>query len=128
MNAEHTEYLFNKYPKLYRGRFLPITQNLLPFGIETGDGWFDIIRDLSEALTKLDAELGTETEAVQVKEKYGTLRFYITDGTELHYEAIDDAECQSAVTCEQCGKPGTLRRGGWMTTRCDECYEKQGKQ
>ena len=127
MNTEHTKYLYETYPNLYRQHSLPMTETCMCWNFECGDGWFDIIRDLSEVLTKLDAELGTKTEAVQVKEKFGSLRFYVSGGTELHDEAINDAECQSADTCEVCGKPGTLRRGGWLVTLCDECDNKKGR-
>jgi len=30
------------------------------------------------------------------------------------------AENMAAITCEECGKPGELRTGGWMRTLCDE--------
>jgi hypothetical protein len=58
--------------------------------------------------------------AVQVKEKFGTLRFYINGGDEaiLHY--IEMAEAMSAHTCEECGQPGKLRSGGWIRTLCDD--------
>ena len=33
-------------------------------------------------------------------------------------------------TCEACGKPGTVRGGGWIYCACDKCEEKykQGKR
>ncbi len=54
----------------------------------------------------------------QVKEKFGTLRFYCsTDDTIRRY--VGFAESLSAVTCEQCGAYGkTESVGGWMSTRC----------
>jgi hypothetical protein len=30
------------------------------------------------------------------------------------------AESMSGVTCEECGKPGTSTRGGWIKTACKE--------
>jgi hypothetical protein len=30
------------------------------------------------------------------------------------------AEVWAAHTCEECGKPGKLRSGGWFQTLCDE--------
>lgn len=57
---------------------------------------------------------------VQVKEKFGTLRFYIDRGTDEHYNYIRFAEAMSAVTCETCGAPGKIRGRGWYYTACDE--------
>ena len=60
----------------------------------------------------------------QVKEKFGTLRFYINGGTDEHYNYIRFAESMSARTCEKCGAPGKLRGSGWYYTACDEHTDK----
>ena len=62
--------------------------------------------------------------ASQVKEKWGTLRFYMQGGTEEMHEFIRESEQKSAVTCELCGKLGTIRNQGWVRTLCDEHAEK----
>ena len=68
-----------------------------------------------------------QIEAVQVKEKYGTLRFYISGHPDNALVSakldayIDFAENMSAITCEICGKPGESNNCGWITTRCDSC-------
>jgi len=64
-----------------------------------------------------------QPRAFQVKEKYGTLRFYMDLPTDEMFSLIDEAEEQSAHTCEVCGKPGEERYGGWVSTLCDECHE-----
>lgn len=61
-----------------------------------------------------------QTEAVQVKEKFGTLRFYIDYGDDSVYAFIAMAESMSARTCETCGKPGKLRGTGWVYTSCND--------
>ena len=121
MNAKNTEYLWNRYPKLYQGRNSPITQSLIPFETN-GDGWFKLIDQLSADITALDERDGSQTIAVQVKEKYGGLRFYIESGTDAVIEAIDKAEDLSLKTCEYCGEPGTTRNDGWVSTMCDNCW------
>lgn len=63
--------------------------------------------------------------ASQVKEKYGTLCFYMTSGTDEMYNLIYEAEAMSAYICETCGKAGKVRNGGWVVTLCDECYDKK---
>jgi len=122
VNAKNTAYLFGRYPVLYQGRKFPITQSLIPFGIETGDGWFKIIDQLSADITLLDEKNGTTTIAVQVKEKYGGLRFYVESGSDAVYDLIDAAEEESLKTCEMCGEPGELRGVGWVSTMCDKCW------
>lgn len=55
----------------------------------------------------------------QVKEKFGALRFYYRGGDDEVRGMVRMAESMSAVTCEECGVPGTTRHGGWIKTRCD---------
>lgn len=64
--------------------------------------------------------------AVQVKEKFGGLRFYVNGGTDGIYDMISMAESMSVVTCEECGSPGRRRRGGWIRTLCDKHAEEMG--
>ena len=60
-----------------------------------------------------------------MKEKYGTLRFYYDGGDDYIAGIVHMAENMSARTCETCGAPGKIRRGGWIRTLCDEHAEKQ---
>jgi hypothetical protein len=62
----------------------------------------------------------------QVKEKFGTLRFYYSGGDEYISGLVSMAESISAVTCEECGNPGTQVGGGWITTLCKEHAEARG--
>jgi hypothetical protein len=65
--------------------------------------------------------------AVQVKEKFGTLRFYVDGGNEVTHAMINMAESMSARTCEKCGVPGKLRGKTWLYTACDEHTEECDK-
>jgi len=56
----------------------------------------------------------------QVKEKFGTLRFYYSGGDDYISGLVSMAESMSGVTCEECGKPGTQTGGGWIKTVCKE--------
>jgi hypothetical protein len=90
------------------------------------NGWFQIIYDLSLKLEALilaipDEEERVKYRAMQVKEKFGTLRFYMTAETEEMDKLIDEAESASVKTCEYCGQPGSLRTKGWCFTLCDKC-------
>ena len=65
-------------------------------------------------------EVITQVTLDQVKEKFGTLRFYYTGGDEYIHGLVSMAESMSGVTCEECGKPGTSTGGGWIKTACAE--------
>jgi hypothetical protein len=66
---------------------------------------------------------GSYPTSSQVKEKYGTLHWYMSTFTDEMDEIISAAEAKSAVTCEVCGEPGELRDVGWLFTYCDKHYE-----
>ena len=56
----------------------------------------------------------------QVKEKFGTLRFYYTGGDEYIRGMVTMAEAMSGTTCETCGNVGKFRGKSWFYTSCDE--------
>lgn len=94
------------------------------FPIQCDDGWFDL---LFELCTKLNAYIKTLPESVakevvitQIKEKYGTLRFYLSHYDPVVDKMIEDAENRSAQICEVCGKKGHLRGKTWVYTACDD--------
>jgi hypothetical protein len=64
-------------------------------------------------------ELLDQVVAIQVKEKFGTLRFYYNGGDDFIDGLERMAESMSAVTCEECGNPGTRTTGGWIRTLCE---------
>lgn len=132
-----------KYPELVgKSRF---------GGFAVGDGWYDIIDTLCGMITyhiknhnedvayrkariadgsktesDYSAELLTEWEwpkIQQVKEKFGGLRFYINTADKRINAWTEFAESISRHVCEECGKPGELRNGGWIRTLCDEHEE-----
>ena len=75
--------------------------------------------DIDAAKAKMEEEAEKVPTVVQVKEKFGTLRFYIQAGTEEHYNYISFAESMSGVTCETCGSPGKRLGRGWVYTSCE---------
>jgi hypothetical protein len=111
------------FPLLYSVRYASTRDTLSHVGIETGDGWFDIIYELSAKLENLIEKLPPEERnsyyAVQVKEKFGLLNFYMSKETEEMRSSIGEAEGKSASTCEECGQPGKLRGGRWLKTLCE---------
>ena len=88
---------------------------------QVSSGWNLIIKNLIQDLIRL----GWNKEVIQVKEKFGGLRFYINEGTDAIHERIGQAELESMKTCEITGRPGKLRTDiGWYRTLCDEEYER----
>ena len=83
---------------------------------------------LDEAKTKLDEETLKVPVAVQVKEKFGGLRFYVQAATDKHYNYISFAESMSYRTCEECGNPGKTYTDGWHMTLCDIHAAMNGKE
>jgi hypothetical protein len=81
--------------------------------------------DIDEAKVRMDEEAEKVPTVVQVKEKFGTLRFYVQAATTEHYNYISFAESMSGRTCEICGNPGKRRGRGWIYTACDAHAEKQ---
>lgn len=122
MRKELEDKLFNDFPKVLQ-RCDDMTKSCMYWGIECGDGWYDILRDLCEKLTKEientpNAEDACYT-ASQVKEKYGTLRFYMNNSTKAMEDLIDKAEYETSQTCDVCGNPGRANKLGWVSVRCD---------
>jgi predicted nucleic acid-binding Zn ribbon protein len=97
------------------------------WGFECGDGWYDLIDQLCADIQAICDRTGGQIKAVQVKEKFGALRFYINHGNDEIYDLITKAEHQSELTCERCGKPGKIKGRGWRYCACDEHTSNQDK-
>jgi hypothetical protein len=84
--------------------------------------------DIDHAKARLDEETMKVPVAVQVKEKYGGLRFYVQAATDKHHQYINFAESMSYRTCEECGAPGKTYTDGWHMTLCDIHAAMNGKE
>jgi len=97
---------------------------------ECGDGWLPMIHKLSLRLEQIiTEEMKTATEdqelpyILQIKEKFGGLRFYISSGTDQMIKLIDKAEEDSFDICENCGSTDNVKTEGkgWIKTLCNGC-------
>jgi len=129
--------LVEKYPTIlkdYRGN---CQHTCMAWGMECGDGWFNLLDELLNKLDYICKTSGTQIVADQIKEKYGTLRFYYstiinTDLNAKDDKVVDDiisnivsaAENKSEITCETCGEYGDLVTNGWWKVRCDAHKDK----
>jgi len=166
MRRELDSQLCEKYPLIFKDRNADMRTTAMCWGLECGDGWYNIIDTLcglltndyrgaksryehlvevgvgnvlygtktvtQEAITEAQQKLIFETAkvpvAVQVKEKFGGLRFYVQAATDKHYDYISFAESMSYRTCEMCGAPGKTYTDGWHTTLCDIHAAMVGKE
>ncbi len=166
MKRELDEALCAKYPLIFKDRNADMRTTAMCWGLECGDGWYNIIdvlcglltsdyrqaqsrydfikdklgqprwasskelvtqEDIDHATAKLEEETLKVPVAVQVKEKFGGLRFYVHGATDKHYQYISFAESMSYRTCESCGAAGKTYTDGWHTTLCDIHAEMSGR-
>ena len=107
----------SRFPKMYGGKY---------GGFAIGEGWYPLIEKLSETIQNhIDHQQkqGNDCPQVivqQVKEKFGTLRFYYDGGDDFVHGAVWLAESMTGMLCETCGGLGKRREGGWVRTLCDQ--------
>jgi hypothetical protein len=94
---------------------------------EHGSGWQFLIGNLLQRIAAtLTDEEKHEFQVSQIKQKFGTLRFYAYGGSERIDALVESAECASEITCDVCGGRGRLRNSGWISVRCDEHVDYRG--
>jgi len=119
--------LVKKYPNLFRDYGGDMKKTCMVWGFCHGNGWYNIIDNIGSRLSELNLE--DKVIAIQVKEKFGGLRFYYgvdtTDIDNSEYKKIEkiitEAEKESYKTCEVCGAKGEQRGKAWIRTLCDKC-------
>lgn len=84
-----------------------------------GPGWSKIVLDLHHEMVKVEPEY----KILQVKEKFGGLRYYTEPSTEAMRVLTLHAERKAWCTCYECGASGEVRPlgGGSFITLCDVC-------
>ena len=95
MNKRNEKKLLKDFPHLYRRHNKPISETSMCLGFECGDGWFDILYDLSRNIeTQLKDEpkdIAEQFAVEHVKEKFGTLTYYMHMGSEAISSLIREA-------------------------------------
>lgn len=105
-----------KYPSLFKND---------SFHFECGNGWYDLLDVLCSILERRRRRGSIPTndiDIIQIKEKFGGLRFYCYGTDDYINGMIDFAEKISTRICEECGNPGKLVNSntGWLHTACEE--------
>jgi len=129
MKKELEDYLYKNYPKLYTecGEEQPFAL----FGFECNDGWFRLILWLSTYIQDYIDQHNRwaekypdqykpipQVKVAQVKEKFGTLRYYYSGGDDKIGAVVQFAEYLSSNICETTGKTDNVGRNtkGWIKT------------
>ena len=123
-----------KYPVIFSN--ISNSMSCMARGFEHGFGWYKLLDELCSQLTTISDKVGAVITADQVKEKFGTLRFYYSvdfpkdlpdsdDWCKIISSLVSKAEMMSGYTCERCGERGKIRPGGWIKTLCDKCDAKE---
>ena len=106
-----------------KARHALLFRSIHPSNFGVGEGWKGIVTGLCEDLDALGL---TDLVVVQVKEKFGGLRFYVQgegdDAREAVSALIREAEAKAWLTCDTCGAPGDTRQ---MATLCHPCRDKE---
>lgn len=98
------------------------------YNFECSDGWFALIDSLSASIQStidsMPEQIRDDFYAVQIKEKFGTLRYYMNNDTPYIRGAISMGEHMSAWHCEVCGNVGSTRNiKNYIQTLCDKHYK-----
>lgn len=90
-------------------------------------GWWDAFGEMM--MSELDTVIKQENLedkfcVLQIKEKFGGLRFYYTPSNPHIDEVINKYEQLSTHVCIQCGRPDVpMLRLSWVSPYCKHCYE-----
>lgn len=117
MEDNKLDNLYREFPSLY------IRQDGSKVAFDCNQGWYQLLHDLSKELISV---IHPDSQVSQVKEKYGTLRFYVDFANDATWDIIEKYENKSGFICEHCGQPGVRCSDGWISTLCEEHRKQRG--
>jgi hypothetical protein len=147
MDQELQNNLFKKYPQLFSNSSKSCMESCMCWGIECNNGWYELLssvcwrifqheQNISERIAVRN-KYGTPNDQSdleyipvkfdQIKEKFGGLRIYFSGGDDYVEGVVSMAEEMSYKICEVCGNSGKPNKGGWITTLCNNCRNKDEK-
>lgn len=128
------EYYFIKFLYKYFVPFFHCIPTYTEWDVIEEDlpGWYkafgkQYLAELGAAYKKLSKESRKIFGIHQIKEKYGTLRVYVSCGSDEIFNIIQKYEDLSAQTCICCGEPATKATDNYILPYCDSCFEKYHK-
>lgn len=89
--------------------------------LAVSDGWLPSIELMLQEIDEYLKQQNIQSfEILQIKEKFGQLRVYTSEGDEQLYAIIRKAAKEIDKTCEICGTEGQLQMvEGWLGVRCE---------
>lgn len=112
---------FEKYPTLFPS---DDRKNTFYYNFSIREGWKDLVEMLCGAIVfheknNVDSAEYTQVRIKQVKEKFGSLRFYYSGGDRYIRGLVDLAEMMSSTICEVCGEKGEIvNSSGYYHAAC----------
>lgn len=111
--------MYEKYPKTLKG---------LSY-FEINKGWNELVEEITSKIEVINNKYSPSSyiRAVQVKQKFGGLRYYISiedveeQDVKYVYDIIAEAEKRSFTICEYCGSTAKIsKHRTYVETLCDE--------
>ena len=97
--------------------------DLMPHGWRKAFGE-QMCEEIKQALLKNGRKSLYSYVISDIKEKYGSLRWYDYSAPKEVHDIIDKYECQSMCYCINCGKPVRYITKGWIEYLCEDCAKK----
>ena len=106
MRPDLTEKLYAAFPQLYRGRHKSKYESSMCWGFACGDGWYQVLYELSRELANYQAaHPSLDLEVTQVKSKFGMMHVHLNCRDAAIEKMIELAQQRASATCEFTGNP-----------------------
>lgn len=122
------EQICSRFPSLFSGNDI---------GTQVGVGWWNPLEEGFERLAEVLSSYPPEVRfsVLQIKEKFGQLRFYYTlseaapdDLRQVVCSIVCEIERKADTMCEVCGEPGHRDGRTWIRTMCDKHHRAQNRR
>ena len=137
MKEELEKKLQEAAPTFLKRMYGPIEETCMHWGIETGDGWFELLKKFCTKVEEMNSRLApAKIVAEQVKSKFGNLTIYFLwendiglstveedNAEEEYWKLFREAEAEADRTCEICGATEGVKyaRHMMLCPSCKEC-------
>lgn len=153
-DEEFDKYMCETYPIMFQERNKSIQESCMAWGFNIGKGWYYILDNACQKLQAIWNKTNIQVVFTQIKEKFGTARFYYTiDANQaitfvvnggigqtipmsqeqqkiwcnIIDDIVSDAENTTVHTCSECGEHHYEEKpttGYWIHDTCNKCFLK----